>query len=86
MDHNPPQPAPPRAVSIADACASLSVSRMTLGRRIADGSIRVVRLGGRVLVPVAELERLLAGPAPSVPVDVAHAVPMAAAGGARGAR
>jgi excisionase family DNA binding protein len=39
----------------------LSISRATASRRIADGSIRAVRFGPTIRVPVVELRRLLDG-------------------------
>ena len=54
------KPEPPRlALSIEEACAALGVSWDTWKEHIAD-QVRVVRLGRRKLVPVAELERWLA--------------------------
>ena len=47
-----------------EACEVLRISRSTLGRMVARGDLRVVRLGpvGTSLrVPAAELERVLAG-------------------------
>jgi excisionase family DNA binding protein len=37
------------------------MSEQTINRRIADGTIRAVRIGRRVLIPAAEVERLLSG-------------------------
>lgn len=47
------------AVSKREAARLLSLAPRTLDRRLADGSIRAIRIGGRVVVPVAELERLV---------------------------
>lgn len=47
------------AVSKAEAARLLSLSNRTVDRRLADGSIRHVKIGGRVVIPVAELERLV---------------------------
>jgi excisionase family DNA binding protein len=59
---DPPQElAQPDAVSIPEAAGKLGVSQRTVERRIADGSLRVVRLGRRVLVPQTEVDRLLGG-------------------------
>lgn len=49
----------PRALSVGVAATMAGVSANTIRRRIADGTIRAVRLGARVLVPVSELERVL---------------------------
>jgi excisionase family DNA binding protein len=51
----------PLALSIDAAAASLGIARVSMRRRIADGTIRAVRIGGRLVVPLTELERLLAG-------------------------
>jgi excisionase family DNA binding protein len=48
------------AVTVTVAARRLSVSQRLVEKMIADGRMRVVRLGRRVVVPVAELERLLA--------------------------
>ena len=47
------------AVPPIEAAQALGISKSTLERRIADGSIRAVKLGRRVVVPVAELHRLI---------------------------
>jgi excisionase family DNA binding protein len=52
-------PVPRTALSIEEACASLGVSWDTWTAHIAP-DIRIVRLGRRQLVPVAELQRWLA--------------------------
>lgn len=51
---------PRKAFSIAEAAESAGVSRSTIKVQIAQGRLRVTRLGRRVLIPVAELDRLLA--------------------------
>jgi excisionase family DNA binding protein len=56
--------APPAAgLSITEAAAMLGISRATLERRIQRGEVTIRRLGRRVIVPRAEVERLL-GPRP----------------------
>ena len=50
----------PRAVSVATAAAALGLGVATAWRLIHSGEIRSMRLGGRVLVPVRELDRLVA--------------------------
>lgn len=42
-----------------DFLIQLGISLPTLNRRLADGSIHSVKLGGRVLIPISELDRLL---------------------------
>ena len=52
----------PSLLTAREACDALRVSRSTLGRMIARGDLRAVRLGspGTALrVPVTELERVL---------------------------
>lgn len=50
---------PRTALSIEEACASLGVSWDTWAEHIA-AHVKIVRIGRRKLVPVAELERWLA--------------------------
>lgn len=50
-----------RALGIKGVAETLSVSADSIRRLIRDGKLRTVRLGRRVLVPVAEVERVLAG-------------------------
>jgi excisionase family DNA binding protein len=47
--------------SIKNACQMLDISRGTLHRLIRAGSIKVARVGNKVIVPHAELERLVNG-------------------------
>ncbi|MBI4506414.1 MAG: excisionase family DNA-binding protein [Chloroflexi bacterium] len=47
-------------MSVAEAARRLGVSRDTVERRIRAGGLRAVRLAGRVLIPAAEVDRLLA--------------------------
>ncbi len=54
------EPAPRLAVSVAEAAAALGVSRGGMYRHVQAGTVRSVKIGGRRLVPVAELERLVA--------------------------
>lgn len=48
----------PIAYSVEQAAAAIGISRRSAFRRIASGDVRTVKLGGRRLVPAAELERL----------------------------
>jgi excisionase family DNA binding protein len=50
----------PLAVSVDEASKMLGVSSCTLRRRVADGEIRTIRLGRRVLVPMDVMERVTA--------------------------
>jgi excisionase family DNA binding protein len=58
-----------RAMSLREAAKALSVSQSTLQRMVAANQLRTVRIGKRVVVPVSELDRLLAPP-PSKPKAV----------------
>lgn len=51
-----PSPNPPWPLS--EAARQLGVSRRTLERRIADGSVRCIRVGARVLLPDSEVRRI----------------------------
>jgi len=46
-------------LSVQEAAQALGIHKNTLQKLINQGSIRVVRLGRRVLIPTAELRRLL---------------------------
>lgn len=52
-----------RAASVDEAARRLGVHPNTVRRRIKDGTLAHVRFGGRVLVPLWALERLLGPPA-----------------------
>lgn len=49
------------AYSIREACAASSLSRSTLYSHISAGRLQVVRVGGRIVVPVENLRALLSG-------------------------
>jgi excisionase family DNA binding protein len=51
----------PDAWRVNDALRQLSVSRATLYKMAKDGEIRLARIGGRTLVPDAEIKRLVGG-------------------------
>ena len=57
----PGDPMEPIAVNFRDAAAMTSLSVPTIHRRVADGTIKAVRIGGRIVIPVAELRRLVEG-------------------------
>ena len=67
--------APSKAVTIAEAAELLRVHRSTIWRMQRDGQIVVIKIRGKRVVPIAEIERLLAGgdgarsPRTSEPVD-----------------
>jgi excisionase family DNA binding protein len=71
---------PRRAVTIADAAVQLGVHRSTIWRMQRDAQIETIKIRGKRLVPVAEIERLLAGggarsPDDDEPVDPAGDTP-----------
>lgn len=47
------------AVSVYEAARMISVSKTQMYRLIAAGEIHTARLGKRILVPIAELHRIL---------------------------
>jgi len=49
----------PRAVTVARASELLSIGKSLAWAKIKDGTIRHVRLGNRVLVPVSVIDELL---------------------------
>jgi excisionase family DNA binding protein len=49
-----------RAYPMREASQMLSVSRSSLYRHADQGKIKFIRIGGRTLVPAAEIERLSA--------------------------
>lgn len=53
-------------LSVREAARLLSVSRRTLQRRIGEGSVPSVRFGGRVLVRLADLQRVVDELAPNL--------------------
>lgn len=57
--HEPPK----IAYSIKEACKASSLGRTTVYARIADGSLRAVRIGGRTVIPAESLHALIAGEA-----------------------
>lgn len=52
---------PKLAYSIKQACQASSLSRTTLYAHIAAGRLRVVRFGGRTVIPAEALRSLLEG-------------------------
>ena len=47
------------AHSVPELADGLDVAESTIWKHIATGRIRVIRLGGRTLIPVTEWQRLL---------------------------
>jgi excisionase family DNA binding protein len=50
----------PRAHTVREACDLLRISRSHLYALAKRGELRLVRIGGRTLVPESEIERILA--------------------------
>lgn len=48
----------PMARRITDACAALSISRSHLYDLAAQGKVQLIKIGGRTLVPEAEIRRI----------------------------
>lgn len=48
----------PRAYRVKDACSVLGIGRSSLYKLASAGKLRLVRIGGRTVVPGAEIERL----------------------------
>ena len=48
------------SLSLSEAAEALSVSTFTLRRQIKKGAIQTARVGRRVVIPLAELKRLVA--------------------------
>lgn len=55
--------APKLAYSIKEACRASSLGRTTLYAHIAANRLRVVRIGGRTVIPAESLHALIAGEA-----------------------
>lgn len=59
----------PLAVDVREAGRLISVSPFTIRRHIKRGLLKAVRVGRRVLVPVAECERIVREGVPRLPSD-----------------
>lgn len=57
-DRKSPAPSQRRARRINDACEALQISRSHLYALASAGRIKLIRIGGRTLVPEAEIDRL----------------------------
>ena len=53
-------PVEPLALRVADACRAVGIGKTLFYHLAKEGSISLTRVGGRTLVPVEELRRLLA--------------------------
>lgn len=63
MQISSPNAAPKIAYSIREACQASSLGRTTIYSHISAGRLRVVRVGGRTLIPVDALRALVGGEA-----------------------
>jgi excisionase family DNA binding protein len=52
---------PKLAYSVREACAATTLGKTTLYSHIASGRLRVVRVGGRTLIPAESLRALVEG-------------------------
>lgn len=52
------------AISVIEAARRLSLGKSTVYRLAKAGKVRFVKIGGRTLVPVAELDRIITDAAP----------------------
>jgi len=50
-----------RVVTVSEAAATLEISRATAYQAVKTGQLPTIRIGRRLLVPLAALERMLAG-------------------------
>ena len=61
----------PILLSIEEAASTLRLSPWTIRRHLTEGKLKAVRIGRRVLLEPAELQRLVeAGRKPSIPAPV----------------
>lgn len=51
------------AYRVKEFCELIRISPSTFWKYVAQGKIRTTRIGGRVLIPAAEVERILSGEA-----------------------
>lgn len=49
------------AYSVKEACKATSLSKTTIYTHIGTGKLRVVRIGGRTVIPAESLRELIAG-------------------------
>lgn len=47
-----------RAYGISTVAAAFELSRDSVKRHVREGNIKVIRIGGRVLIPLSEVERI----------------------------
>jgi len=46
-------------ITVCEAAATISVSELTMRRKIWAGEVRAEKVGGRILVPIDEVRRLV---------------------------
>ena len=58
--HSPAQPAHTRkhAYRIDEACYALGIGRTSLYELVKEGNLKLIKVAGRTLVPLSEIERL----------------------------
>lgn len=66
------RPSEQRTYSVMEAARILGISRNSAYEGVRRGEIPVIRVGGRILVPAAALNRLLGIENSAMRVDVAH--------------
>jgi excisionase family DNA binding protein len=59
MDRKSRSPDAPKARRVLDACRAIGISKSTLYRLAGQGKVRLVRIGGRTVVPEAEIDALV---------------------------
>ncbi len=59
VQRTPAEPSTRAALSVEDTAYALAVGRTTIFQMIKDGQLRVVKVGRRTIVPIAEIHRLL---------------------------
>jgi hypothetical protein len=55
-----PSPLEPLALRVPDACRVIGIGRTKLYGEAKAGRVKLIRIGGRTLVPMDELRRLIA--------------------------
>ena len=53
-----PTDAPKHAYRIDEACYALGIGRTSLYELVKDGELKLIKVAGRTLVPLSEIERL----------------------------
>lgn len=53
-----------RVLSVIDAAKALDTSTWSIYRMLRDGELHAVKIGRLTKIPIADIDRFLAGPAP----------------------